>query len=68
MSGRVQGRIESLDVLRGLGAGIAVLRGRDQHAVSRFLWTRGVWLIIVELTLIISGLRSIPPTRLSSGR
>ena len=37
-------------LLTGTGAGIALMR-QAPATVSRFLWTRGVWLIVVEFTL-----------------
>lgn len=35
----------------GLGAFLWARRGRSKGELSRFLWTRGLWLIILELTV-----------------
>ncbi len=35
----------------GLGAYLPLLRGKSKQEISRFLWTRGLWLIILEITL-----------------
>jgi uncharacterized membrane protein len=43
--------------LAGLGAGLSVLRGRTRADMSHFLWTRGIWLIVLELTVIAFGWR-----------
>lgn len=42
-------------LLAGTGAGLSHLSGRSIPSLSRFLWTRGVWLIIAELTLVRFG-------------
>lgn len=36
----------------GLGAYFWMSRGRTRYQLSRFLWTRGLWLIVVELLVI----------------
>jgi uncharacterized membrane protein len=42
--------------LAGTGAYLyGVSRGGDKRQLSRFLWTRGLWLIFVELTLVRFG-------------
>jgi len=38
--------------LAGTGAYLMTTRGKSIHHVSRFLWTRGLWLVFLELTLI----------------
>ena len=38
--------------LAGLGAGLQRLRGKPGSELSHFLWTRGLWLVFLELTLI----------------
>src|SRR5438105_3458184 len=37
--------------LAGTGAFLAVSRGKTISEVSRFFWTRGLWLIFLELTI-----------------
>jgi uncharacterized membrane protein len=39
-------------LLAGTGAYLAVSRGRTIGEVSRFFWTRGLWLIFMEFTII----------------
>lgn len=39
----------------GLGARLRLERGETPAALSRFLWTRGLWLIVLELTLVRLG-------------
>lgn len=41
--------------LAGVGAFLALGRGRDRAALSRFLLTRGLWLVICEFTLVNFG-------------
>lgn len=36
----------------GLGAFLWARRGRSSGELSRFLWTRGLWLVVLELTAI----------------
>ncbi|HEU5170987.1 MAG TPA: heparan-alpha-glucosaminide N-acetyltransferase domain-containing protein [Gemmatimonadales bacterium] len=36
--------------LAGLGAWLSLGRGRDVASLSRFLWTRGLWLVLLEVT------------------
>lgn len=38
--------------LAGVGASIAMSRGKSKRQMSRFLLTRGLWLIVLELTLL----------------
>jgi uncharacterized membrane protein len=38
--------------LAGTGAFLAVSRGKTVQEVSRFFWTRGLWLVFLELTFI----------------
>jgi uncharacterized membrane protein len=41
--------------LAGTGSYLATRRGMSRASVSRFLVTRGLWLIIVEMTLVLFG-------------
>ena len=38
--------------LAGTGAFLSTQRGRSTQQLSRFLWTRGLWLVAVELTIV----------------
>ena len=38
--------------LAGLGAGLQRQRGKSEGELRRFLWTRGLWLAVLELTLV----------------
>ena len=38
-------------LLAGVGARLSLGRGRDRRSLSRFLWTRGLWLVVLELTV-----------------
>lgn len=38
-------------LLAGVGASLAISNGRSTKQVSRFLWTRGLWLVVLEVTL-----------------
>ncbi len=42
--------------LSGTGAFLSLARGKPKAELSRFLVTRGIWLIILELTLVQTGL------------
>lgn len=39
-------------LLAGTGAYLSLWQGRSKNEVSRFLWTRGLWLIVLDLTVI----------------
>jgi uncharacterized membrane protein len=39
-------------LLAGTGAYLAVARGKSLQQVSRFFWTRGLWLVFLELTIL----------------
>ncbi len=41
--------------LAGTGAFLSRARGRSVSALSRFLWTRGLWLVVVEVTIVSFG-------------
>jgi uncharacterized membrane protein len=41
--------------LAGTGSYLATRRGMSRGAVSRFLLTRGLWLVFVEMTLVLFG-------------
>jgi uncharacterized membrane protein len=36
----------------GIGAFFWLRRGHTKHELSRFLWTRGLWLVVLELTVV----------------
>jgi uncharacterized membrane protein len=38
--------------LAGAGAALQKLRGKPVAELSRFLWTRGLWLVVLELTVV----------------
>jgi uncharacterized membrane protein len=42
--------------LAGTGAYLQLMRGKGKGELSRFLWTRGVWLIVLEFTLVRLGM------------
>lgn len=42
-------------LLAGTGAYLAVARGKSVQEVSRFFWTRGLWLVFLELTVVTFG-------------
>jgi uncharacterized membrane protein len=39
-------------LLAGTGAYLSVARGKSLSQVSRFFWTRGLWLVFLELTIL----------------
>ena len=39
-------------LLAGVGASLAVSSGKSRREVSRFLLTRGLWLIVLEMTIL----------------
>ncbi len=39
-------------LLAGTGAFLSVSRGKPLREVSRFFWTRGLWLVFLELTVV----------------
>jgi uncharacterized membrane protein len=39
-------------LLAGMGASLRLQRGASKAALSHFLWTRGLWLIVAELTIM----------------
>jgi uncharacterized membrane protein len=39
-------------LLAGTAAYLSLWQGRSKNEVSRFLWTRGLWLIVLDLTVI----------------
>ena len=38
--------------LAGLGAGLLKMRGKPAGDLARWLWTRGLWLVFLELTVV----------------
>lgn len=40
--------------LAGLGAGLQLLRGKPAGELRHFLWTRGAWLVFLEVTVVRS--------------
>ena len=42
-------------LLAGLGASLSLTRGRTVPEISRFFLTRGLWLVLLELTLVSVG-------------
>ena len=46
--------------LAGTGAYLALGRGKTMREISRFFWTRGLWLIFLELTVITFAWTFVP--------
>lgn len=42
-------------LLAGVGIGLYLQRGRSRSEASRFLWTRGLWLMLLDLTVSAIG-------------
>jgi uncharacterized membrane protein len=42
-------------LLAGSGAFLSLARGRTVPEISRYLWTRGLWLVLLELTVVSVG-------------
>jgi uncharacterized membrane protein len=51
--------------LAGTGAYLSLARGKTKRELSRFLWTRGLWLVIVEVTIVSFGWSFDPLLHLS---
>jgi len=47
-------------LLAGLGAALSAARGRSPDEVRRTLWTRGLWLVLLELTVVGFGWTFFP--------
>jgi len=48
-------------LLAGTGAYLSLTQGRSRAEVSRFLWTRGLWLVFLDLTVVAFGWTSMVP-------
>jgi uncharacterized membrane protein len=48
-------------LLAGMSAYLALSRGASRADVSRFLWTRGLWLVFLDLTVVSFGWTSLFP-------
>ena len=48
-------------LLAGTGAYLALSRGKSLPEVSKFLWTRGLWLVFLDMTVVGFGWTSIFP-------
>lgn len=46
--------------LAGTGAYLQLSRGKSKSSLSKFLITRGLWLIVLEVTLVRFGVFSMP--------
>ena len=47
--------------LAGVGVYLAGIRGKSRDGLARYLATRGLWLIFLELTVVNFGLHFDPP-------
>jgi uncharacterized membrane protein len=48
-------------LLAGTGGYLSLSRGRSVEQVSRFFWTRGLWLVFLNLTVVAFGWTSVFP-------
>ncbi len=53
--------------LAGTGAYLALGRGRTVGKISRFFWTRGLWLVFLELTVISFAWTFVPGMMIGAG-
>ena len=53
-------------LLAGTGAFLATARGKSIHQISHFLWTRGLWLMFLELTVVGFGWTFVLPLTAAS--
>lgn len=46
--------------LAGTGAFLSASRGKTRRQITHFLWTRGLWLVFLELTVVAFGWTFLP--------
>jgi uncharacterized membrane protein len=53
--------------LTGTGAYLALVRGKTVGEISRFFWTRGLWLVFLELTVMAFAWTFVPGKVIGAG-